>query len=97
MHAHPQAAVQRSGGVFVDAAPLLADLRRVVMIFGPRRDRRAFQERHRFIEHGVVCRRPQIVQQRMRQPQQVVAEVRAHARPTRFVPPMLNVTFDKLA
>src|ERR1700722_2712669 len=57
----------------------------------------AIQERDHFVEHFRVSCSFDEMNDGIREPQEVIGNTRAHSAPRRRVPPMLDVSGDKLA
>ena len=68
-----------------------------VRILGVVRNLFAFEKRRGLVENRSIASDVDVVQGRERQPQQVVAESRAHAGAGRRMPPVLHIPFDKLS
>ena len=97
VRADAEAAIDRARAVLEDARRLLADRGRVVGVLGALGDRRAFEERHALVEHARVAGRRDVVRAGVRQPEQVVGEMGAHAGAGGRVPPVLDVAGGELA
>ena len=96
VRADTQAAVDRARRMFVDRGGFAADGGRVVGVFGTFGDGGAFDERHGLSQQAGVAGGLQVASAGVWQPQQVVGEMRAHARATRRMPPVLHIAFGKL-
>ena len=82
--------------MFVNGRGVAADRWRVVRVLSAFGDRDAFNEWHVFIEQSRVTRGAQVVRAGMRQPQQIIREMCAHARTAGGMPPMLHVALRVL-
>ena len=97
VRAQRQAAVDGAGAVLVHAGGLLAGLGCVIRVFSAFGNRRSVDECHVLVQHAGVARGLQVVAAGVGQPQQVVRKMGAHAFAAGRVPPVLHVTFGKLA
>ena len=95
--AEPQAVQDGARAVLVEARRLVGATRQVVVRIFVGVHRAAFQEAHVFVQHAGVAGAGHIAAGRQRQPEIIVRTMRAHAAALGRVPPVLHVSFAKLA
>src|SRR5579859_1721171 len=97
MASHREAPIERTRAVFKERTGGFRDPRLEVRFVLSLRERVALQERYNFIEHAVIARRLDELQDGIGKPQQVVRNARAHSASRRRVPPVLNIALRELA
>ena len=94
--AESQPMLDRPHAMIVERGRLFRPGGQVVVGFLVRLDLAAFDERNPFVEHTRVADLLDVAAGGQWQPQEVIGDMSAHAASDRRMPPMLNVSFDKL-
>src|SRR5262245_47235716 len=82
--------------MIVERARLAGDARPVVYLLLVRTQRSRAEIRDDFVDNAFVSRRGDVLKRRVNQPQSVVRKLGANSLSTGLVPPVLDVTFEKL-
>ena len=93
---HREAPVERPRAMLKESRFFRRRIRLEIGILFSGGDRLAFKKRNGLIQNAGIAGDFQIMRDDIRQPQEVIRNVRAHAAARRRVPPMLHVAFSKL-
>ena len=96
MGARGEPALERAHAVLEERAVLGRDARLRVGVVRVRRERRRLEERDALVEHAGVAGGPDVVRDRVRQPDEVVRAAGARPAAARRVPPVLDVALEEL-
>ena len=94
--AHRQTAIERARAVLEQGAALRGHARLEIQIFLPRRERRPVEEGNDLVENSEIVGDFQVLNDHIRQPEQIIGDPGAHAAARRRMPPMLHISFDEL-
>jgi hypothetical protein len=83
--------------MLIEACRLLRDFRLIEGIVFALLQLAPFEEQQLFIEDRAVARRLDIKRSAIAEPNNIVRDQRADARPGRWQPPMLDIAFRELA
>ena len=89
--------VERQGAMLIKACRLFGDFRLIEGIVFALLQLAPFEEWQLFIEDRAVARRLDIKRSAIAEPDNIVRDQRADARPGRWQPPMLDIAFRELA
>ena len=96
MHPARERAVEGATAVRVHVGGLARGLGQEIRLVLARLERTSRDERCLLVEHAPVARRPHVIRGDVRQPHEIVREVRAGAAAARGVPPVEHVALDEL-
>ena len=91
-----QAAVERARAMFEQGPVLCGHPWLEIRLVLPRRESRPVEEGNDLVEESDIAGDFQVVDDRVRQPQQIIGDTGAHAAAGRRMPPVLDVTLDEL-